>query len=380
VNIPMDPFRSQPRAALTNYLDELANDVQNVDLQDRVRAASRRTTVRRRIVVASAAAAAVIVVASGVALAGLPSAHRDRGTPAGVDSTGPTIAPTTKTGDPVAWNAIPPTLYYQVTHPSGDGFRYNLWWWAGNESKVQFTPPGLACGMFLSPDQTQVAWVAVSDELGATGDLWVSSLDGNVQQRLLLDVTCTGLDVPRWLDSATLLVGQGGDRPHEFIDVSTGKMVASEFRTGVTDLVSSPNAQFTAYSADGKIVVCRPDGTVIRRIAHGDETPTGGFTLQGVSDDGRRVVLGVNPSDPGHVRTGFRLVDTVTGKDVELPKGVKVSNPRSTEIHPVPGDQLLVRVDDGSHNKIYLLGADGTILDTRTEPAALHGALLLAPI
>jgi hypothetical protein len=374
--------------ALNDHLDELANEAQNVDLRDRVHAASHRVTLRRRrIVVASAAVVAVIAIASGVAVAGLPSARRDHGTPVGVDPTRPTTpappAPSmtppdqTRTEAPVAWNELPATLYYQVTHPTDDGLRYELRWWAGKENEVQFTPPGLACGMFLSPDQSQVAWVAVSTDPGATGDLYVAGIDGNLQRRLLFDVTCTGLDVPVWLDSQTLIVGQGDKGPHKLIDVQTGKAVDSPFPEGSPDLVSSPNAQYAAYSADGKIVVCRPDGTVIRRTAHGAETPTGGFTVQGISDDGRRVVLGMMPSDPSHVRTGFRLVDTVTGDNLKLPKRVRVGNLTSAEIHPVPGNQLLVRVDEGTRHKIYLLGADGAILDTRTEPGTLHDALLL---
>jgi hypothetical protein len=52
---------------------------------------------------------------------------------------------------------------------------------------------------------------------------------------------------------------------------------------------------------------------------------------------------------------------------------------RSIQIHPVPGNRLLVRVDQGARNKLYLLGADGMILYARTEPATLHSALLLPP-
>jgi hypothetical protein len=376
----MKPFSAQPGDALTRHLDALANDVRNVDLRDRVHAASRRITARRRIAVASAAAAAVMAVGSGVAFTGLPLTHRDPDRPAGIDSTVPAIAPTNSpstTTTVTVDNAIPPTLYYQVARPTADGLRYDLWWWAGNESKLQFTPPGPACGMVLSPDARTVAWVTVTDKPDSAGELWVSSLDGNVQRRLLFDATCAGPVIPKWLDSETLLVVQSGNYLPQLIDVHGGKAADSAFAPGIADLVLSPEGQFAAYSADGKIVVCRPDGTVIRRIAHQDQTSTGGFALQGISDDGRRLVLGPKSRTPGHARTGSHLVDTFTGRNIGLPRGVETRNALPTEIHPMPGNHLLVRVNEGRRNKIYLLDATDTILDTRTEPASLHQAVLL---
>jgi hypothetical protein len=147
----------------------------------------------------------------------------------------------------------------------------------------------------------------------------------------------------------------------------------------VADPVVSPGGEYAAWSENGTVMVSRSDGTVVHRFAHGDETPTGGFTVQGVSDDGRRVVLGMRPSDPASVRTGFRVVDTTSGKNVDLPREVRVTDLTSTQVHPVPGNQLLVRVDEGKQNRIYLLRDDGSIRDTRVEPASLHDALLLVP-
>jgi hypothetical protein len=353
---------------LTDHLSDLAEDVHNVDLRDRVHAASRRVSRRRRVT----AAGAVAVAVAAVAFIGLPSAHHDRGAPVpAVESSVPRPTPSA----PVAWAQLPPTFYYQVARASG----YDLWRWSGDRSELQLKPPGLACGMFLSPDQLTVAWVAVDGTPGETGDLYVSGLDGNLQRKLLTDVTCSGLDVPRWAGPGELIARRTGfDRPR-WIDVPTGKTVASPFGRSVTDLVWSPDGRTGAYSADGRIVVCRPDGTVIRRVAHGDETPTGGFTLQGISDDGRQAVLGMKPSDPGQVRTGFRLVDTLTGRNLTLPRTIHLSRATAAEIHPVPGGQLLVRVDEGLRNKIYLLGTDGMIRDSRSEPVSLHDALLLPP-
>lgn len=379
MTMPTDPSRTGPRPVLHDYMEQLAREVSNVDLRDRVHAASRRVTLRRRIVVGAAAALAVIAVASGIAVAGLPSAQRDRGTPV-VDATTPPM-PTTpiRSETPVAWSKLPPTLYYQVRHDQGDTSRYDLWWSDFRTSEEQFRPPGKACGMFLSPDMTTVAWVAVDDTPGATGDLWIAGLDGNDQKRLAYDVTCTGMSHPRWFDDTDLVFWTELGGRARVVETGTGKTADAGFPAGVTDLVFSPGAQYAAYGQNGKVVVCRADGTVIRRFGHGDETPTGGFTLQGISDDARTVVLGMNPSDPGPVRSGFRLVDTISGRNLDLPKTLEVTNPLSTEIYPVPGNQLLVRVDQGSHKRVFLLAEDGTVLDSHGELESLKDAQLLPP-
>ncbi|WP_433294655.1 hypothetical protein ACQP2F_33685 [Actinoplanes sp. CA-030573] len=379
MNPPTDPARTGPRVALHDYMDQLAGEVSNVDLRDRVHAASRRATVRRRVAVGAAAALAVIAVASGIAVAGLPSAQRDRGTPVVGTTTPPAPTRPITTETPAGWSELPPTLYYQVRHDQGDTSRYDLWWSDFQTSEQQFRPPGKACGMFLSPDMTTVAWVAVDDTPGATGDLWISGLDGNAPRRLAYDVTCTGMSYPRWFDDTDLVFWKELGGRATVVETRTGKTADAGFPADVTDLVFSPNARYAAYGQDGKVVVCRADGTVIRRFAHGDETPTGGFTLQGISDDARTVVLGMNPSDPGHVRSGFRLVDTISGRNLELPKILKVTNPLSTEIYPAPGNQLLVRVDLGSHKRVFLLGEDGTVIDSHGELESLKDAQLLPP-
>ncbi len=47
-----------------------------------------------------------------------------------------------------------------------------------------------------------------------------------------------------------------------------------------------------------------------------------------------------------------------------------------TAIYPVAGGRLLVRDDRGT---IRLIGADGSVRDTRTEPSGLRTANLIFP-
>jgi hypothetical protein len=267
------------------------------------------------------------------------------------------------------WTTVPAALYYQAA-----GAHYALRRLADYRSvRTTYMPPGTVCGLYLSPDGRRVAWVAV-DGGGATGDLIVAGSDGQGRRTLLTNVVCTAENVPVWMpDSIGLLIQQDYQAPRRLVDVDTGEVHASPLAATQGDIAWSPNGEFVAYQDNGRIVVARPDGTIVHRVAHGDETPTGGFTVQGVADDGRRVVVGMRPSDPGQVRTGFRLVDVVTGKNLTVPHATA----NDAAIYPGPGNTLLVRsgAKDGHH--LYLIGADGAVLDQRAEPPSLGEATLL---
>ena len=356
MNMPVNPSRPQPRGALHDYLTELAGQVHGVDLRDRVRVSSRRLRIRRRILTSAAAAVAVVAVVSGIAWAGQPAARTARTPPAAAP---PSTAP-------APWAKLPRKLYYQ-----GPGVHYSLMRW-DSTARTLFTAPVPACGLYLSPDGRRVVWVA-TDGGGLTGKLMIAGSDGSGRRTLLANVACTAENVPVWLpDSAHLLIRLGNDGQRRMIDVD-GEVRATPLDGTVGDLAWSPSGTFVAYQEDGKIVVARPDGTVAHRVAHGDETPTGGFTVQGVSDDGRRVVVGMRPSDPGQVRTGSRLVDMVTGRYVTVPH----TSVNDGAIYPAPGNTLLVRQDQAGQQRVYLIGADLRVIDTRAEPASLKDAMLL---
>ena len=360
MNMPVDPSRGRPRGALHDYMDELAGQVRGVDLRDRVLASSRRARIRRRVVTGAAAAAAVVAVVSGIAWAGLPTARTDRTPPAAVTSSTPPPTP------PTAWTKLPSKLYYQAS-----GSHYGLLRWDAT-ARTTFTAPNPACGLYLSPNGRRVVWVT-TDGGGLTGTLMIAGSDGTGRRTLLDNVACTAENVPVWQpDSAHLLIRLGNDGERRVIDVD-GEVRDTPLADTLADLAWSPGGEFVAYQDNGQIVVARPDGTVVHRVAHGDETPTGGFTVQGVSDDGRRVVVGMRPSDPGQVRTGFRLVDAVTGQNVPVPH----TGANDGAIYPAPGNTLVVRQDTAGRQRVYLLSPALKVIDTRTEPASLHDAMLL---
>jgi len=65
----------------------------------------------------------------------------------------------------------------------------------------------------------------------------------------------------------------GENSPRRVVDVRTGKVVASSFAEAAADPVVSPDGRYAAGDKNGQIVVVWPDGSVVRRLAHCDETP-----------------------------------------------------------------------------------------------------------
>jgi hypothetical protein len=372
----MDPLGSPALGALHNYLAEMAEEVTLVDLRDRVRASSRRATVRRRAVLASSAAVVAVAVVSGAAWAGLPRSPDNGVTPVAPGSPAPSVAPSVSstpsksaptTTTPVT---VPERLFYLAL--SGKLQRLD-----GSSSVEVFVPRTPSCGLIVSPDRTRIAYV-VADGGGATGDLIVARPDGSGQKTVSGGVACTGGESPVWQPgSRKILLRQGNRGPRVVVDVATRKVGVTPLRDVPGYVAWSPNGAYVAYAEDGKIVVARPDGTVVHRVAHADESPAGGFSVQGVSDDGGRVVVGLQNTDPDIIRTGFRLVDATNGRDVDLPPDIAPGDRLRAAIYPAPGNRLLVRVEDGAVHKLYMVGPDGKVLDSRTEPADLRTATLL---
>jgi hypothetical protein len=240
-----------------------------------------------------------------------------------------------------------------------------------------FSPSGPSCGLTVSPDRSSVAWTAV-DGGGAVGDLIVARLDGTHRKTVLSGVSCTGGNTPTWLPgSHHLLLTQGNAAKRIALDVSTGKTGNTPLANVTGYVAWSPNGKYVAYAKSGKIVVARSDNAVVHSVAHGSESPTGGFSVQGVSDDGSRVVVGVLNSDPDQIRTGLQLVDTTTGKNVNLPGDVAPADRFRAAIQPAPGNAMVVRIEGTATHTLFLIGSDHTIHDTRTEPEALRTATLL---
>lgn len=365
---------------LHHYLAAMAEEVIPVDLRDRVLVSSRRATVRRRVIVASSAAVAVVAIASGVAWAGQPGPRNTDVVPAVSGS--PTPAPTTPSASPPSTRTSPPAP--PRSDPPGPAVPDRLIYLdqkelqrlnADGTTDPLFEARTDSCGLVVSPDRGHIAYV-VSDGGGATGDLIVGrGLTGESPKTILRNVSCMGGTSPVWAGrSGKLIVKQGNAGRRVTVDM-TGRIGPTPFTNVEGYLAFSLNGQHVAYrNQDGQIVVAGPDGALERSFDHKDESPTGGFSVQGVSDDGKRVVVGLRNTDPDIVRTGFQLVDAQTGRDIDLPAAVTGPDRKAADITFMSGSDLLLR----ANGKLHRLTRDGAdIIDTRTEPAGLSGAQLL---
>jgi hypothetical protein len=360
---------------LHSYLSDLAEEVIPVDLRDRVLVTSRRATTRRRVLTASAAAVAVVAVASGIAWAGRPGPKADGVLPA--ISHSPSVAVTPRPSGSAstglvqpAVNKVPQILYYL----KNDTDLYRL---DGTSTTPVFEPRGESCGLTVAPNRSRIAHVAPIGGGGHPGDLIVARPDGRSAKTLRQDIHCGGGSGPFWTDSQHLLITPV-DGPRVVVDVRNGKVSSTPFADTTGYVVRSPNGLYVAYREDQDIVVTRHDGTVIHRVAHGNEQgPDSGFSVQGVSDNGRYALAGVDNTDPGVVRRGRTVVDMTTGDKVPLPAAIPRSEGPDFGVHLTAGNHLLVRARVNDRTRLYLVSPTGKVIDTRTEPATLREMDLL---
>ncbi|GAA4937888.1 hypothetical protein [Actinoplanes utahensis] len=367
MNTPIDPFGSPDRGALHEQLTVLADEVAPADLRDRVLASSRRATVRRRSLLATSAAVAVAAVVAGVAWAGVPAAHREQVPPA---------ATVPVPGSGAAFDDGP-YVPGGTRYLSYDG-RVKLAMGGAFEAvKTEFTPPGAVCGVAVSPDRARISYVTPGN-----GDLIVADLDGSHPRVLHTGVSCAGGDGPVWLTAPQrILVRQLAGGPRMAVDPVSGQIGETPLKDVTGYLARSPRGLHTAYRSGNEIVVLRSEGPeVVHRVTPAGVDGNGGFSVQAVTDDGRRVVIGPAGTAAEPVRTGTRLIDTATGQEVDLPAALGFpAGAEVAAIQPANRDHLLVQMVSDAGCDLYLLDAGNRVVDHRSEPAEVRAATLLPP-
>jgi hypothetical protein len=224
--------------------------------------------------------------------------------------------------------------------------------------------------VIVSPDGQRVAWVTDDQTQGDLyGRLTVARLDGG-EPRPLDHVLCS-FDERTWMaDSRWMRViqMQGGNSQPLLFDVVTGAL-----RTPTADgLVWSANRAFRARrDVDTRtLLVESADGRVVHRFAgYSNDSATFsycGYTIKGVSDDGRYVAIGTCSTDPSRALGARHLLDMVAKRHVRLPI------PRVDSITFVGGRVLL----HGSASKsesgsLALMSYDGKVIATVREPPGL---------
>jgi hypothetical protein len=353
---------------LADQLARIADEVRPADLSARVRVASRRARRRRRAAVAATVVVAALAIASGLAGAGWPTP--DDTPHVTVVDLAPASAAPSSAPSPTAAKA---DLFYLARF--GPAVRVELLRGTDVSAVLDLSSP--VCGLTVSPDHRLIAWTAADPAGTGVGPLMVAHPGADDARKVLDAVRCTGGDMPSWLPGSTrMLVSPAPAGGGRIVDVATGQ-------TSDTHLASlgaypswSPNGRYIAFTENGEIVVVRAaDGATVHRVAHQPAS----FSVQGVSDDGRRAVLGPRDTDPDATRSGDRIVDTVTGAEVRLPATIASPDAVRAEVHPAAGDRTLVRIVGDREVTLYLVDEAGKVLDRRAEPSILQSATLLFP-
>ncbi|MDT0527605.1 hypothetical protein RM555_01220 [Micromonospora sp. DSM 115977] len=324
-------------------------------------AARGKQTLRRAVALSVAA----LVLLGGAACSAQEPEPEPGAAPAGPPAAAPADRPT---GSVSAAGALggASTLYY-LTREGGRQYVTALR--NGTVTRHLNVPDGRYCvgdSVSVSPDGRRVAWVVGNDQ--GEGQLTVANLDGSGRKTLSQRVYCLG-NHPAWAgDSASMKVILVGSGAKGLLDLGTGRFTAQQPEQFARDTVRSASGAFQAYGDDQRIVVRDARGRVVHEARHGAESETGGFTVTGVSDDGRYVAVGPRATDPSRGIGGRTLVDMTTGRGVPLP--VEVSRGHFSFWLGAAG-AMVVRVDEsGGPARIHEVSGDGRVV-TRTEPASL---------
>jgi hypothetical protein len=200
----------------------------------------------------------------------------------------------------------------------------------------------------FSPNGHYVSWVPGNPVDGRPAPVVVTEIATGTQT--VFDAR-TGCQPPRWFPDSRRLALRTEQHGVGALDVTSGAFAALPASyDGYT--AWAPGGTYRAYGANGEVVVERADGSVVHRVAYDIKCCAGGFSVQRLSSDGRRVGVGHLNADPGPVRAAVKVVDAVTGQEIRLP------------VAEAPAGQL-------PNRDVHFL-ADGGLIIRTAEPAALH--------
>ncbi|MFC4149212.1 hypothetical protein ACFO0M_23420 [Micromonospora mangrovi] len=372
---------------LRSDLAGLADEVTPVDLRDRALRTSRRLGVQRTVAT-TAAALVLVAAATGTALAVRPNGSpppapagptvsespspSGKVTPAPKPSRAPSPAPESPSAG--AGESAPAVL---------DGTRYYLEF-TGSEARIHLVRPGrhevnmlplgndtcMANSMTISPDGKRLAWVKDGSTTGWSGALVTSRIDGTRQRTVATGISCLGSRALVW-KGGDLLMAQKG-KVSVLVDMAAGKPVNGD-PGQETDRCWSPDGKWLASldAESGQHQVT--DEGVLRQYTYtppaAEAEGRDGWAARSVSIDGRYVAVGWKGTDPSRADSSFAVIDTATGKVVDLPGTGKVRSILFT----LDGKAIVQRDDT-----LTVLDGNFRQLDTVAEPASVRGQRLLA--
>lgn len=218
----------------------------------------------------------------------------------------------------------------------------------------------------VSPDGQWLAWVTGAHTLGdITGTLSVVRLSGSTV-RTVDNVVCS-LNESDWTPDGLQVVQSVNQASADLtVDPATG---ATRPRADPADEIHSANGAFRVRRDGGarnSFVVESAGGAVVRTVrdyANGSAAYRRcGYTLHGISDDGRYVTIGGCSTDPSRVLGANLLYDTRTRRHVTLP----VTRPDSIAF--VPGGVLT-----HERGRLVLASMTGRVMLSAAEPSNLPG-------
>jgi len=365
---------------------DLAEEMPDVDLLDRVHRTSRKIRRRRRAMLVTAA---VAILAASVTI---PSVrHSDpvpvikpsvtTAAPTGPPSSSPTARPSsTARANPPGTRTVKSWSAVYATDDPAYGFVER----ASDGSTRTLTT--IECDFYsVSPDGRQVAWIS------AGGDVMVRSFSGGSARTVWRSTNA---------DSTILIGSWSADSTHVLISVSTGTSPSRDQIESVAadggghEVIGETEGPLhLAWSADGTTIAGytgETDGIVVldRRTGRTHRVPGVSMAdrvlvnhVESLSPDGTRVVVRlIKPTDPGGDPgwpPSFKptILDTRTGAHVPI----GVSGPLLGARY-LPDGTLVVRKQGRTHNTIIFLAPDGKVLTTQAEPAELHNAALLSAV
>lgn len=284
---------------------------------------------------------------------------------------GMTAVPTTTTvgaGTVTSDRPMSGILYYQARQ-GGTTYVYSL---RGTAVIRHLAIPSDVCAsnsVSVSPDGKRVAWVSGDTQHG--GMLTVADLDGSHPRTLSQRIHCLG-NFPAWADSTHIKVSLAPSGTTGLLDLASGGFTAQspeQFRLNVT---RSANGAYQTYRDGDRIVIRTAEGALVRQVRHGAVTEEGGFTVTGVSDDGRYAAVGPEATDPSRIIAGWSVFDTVTGRDVPL--AVKATRGHAEVYLGADGAMVLRIHETGQPVRLCQVSGSGKAA-CRQEPAQLGMSL-----
>ncbi|MGN9811987.1 hypothetical protein ACTMSW_21835 [Micromonospora sp. BQ11] len=339
-------------------LTDLADEVTPVDLRDRALRTSRRLGIQR-VVVTSTTAVVMVGAATGTAFALMPKADGTSPLPAGtptvtLDPSGdvpPTPAPSgsRQSPSPSVTDTTPPGsavlggTRYHVGRSGGDAIVRAVR--GADDSVLARVPlgddPCVGNSITVSPDGRRLAWVEDGAASGV-GTLMTAAVDGSRKRQVATDVVCLGGNPLVW-EGGDLLMVRLGDGPYRSVDMSAGKILGGD--PGMErDRWWSPDGRYLAAVMDGEPYVSGPG--VSRAYLYDPPAEEAarydGWAVRSVSMEGRYVAVGWKGTAVSRQDGSFAVVDTTTGRSVDLPvKGEILS------IHFTADRKVLVRQANG---------------------------------